>query len=54
MKICIFFKEDEDNITETYSSEETKEVSEIVSGNIVRYILKKNEFEECQDIMIPK
>ena len=37
-----FLEEHEDNIIDAYLSDETEEVSELVSGYIVRNILKKD------------
>ena len=49
-----FLEEYEDKIKDAYLSDETKEVSELVSGYTVRNIPKKNKCEECKDIMISK
>ena len=49
-----FLGEHEDDITDAYLSDETKEVAELMSGYIVRIILKKYECEECKNIMISK
>ena len=47
-------EEHEDDIIDAYLSDETEEVSELVSGYIVRNILEKIECEECKDIMVSK
>ena len=44
----------EDDIIDAYLSDETAEVSDLVSGYIARHILKKSKCEECKDIMIAK
>ena len=53
-KFLEFSEEHEDNIIDAYISDESEEVSELVSGYIVKSILKKNCCEECKDFMISK
>ena len=49
-----FLEEYEDNNIGAYLSDETEEVSELVSGYIVRNIINNNYCEECKLIMISK
>ena len=49
-----FLEEYEYNIIDAYLSDEIEEVFELVSGYLLRTILKKNEYEECKDIMFSK
>ena len=51
MKMC-FLEEHEFDIIDAYLSDKTEEISELVSGYIVRNNLKNFECEECKDIMI--